>query len=145
MVHATPILVADEQAEARSMLEELRRILVRRGQLDLTAPSRAMQAQGTPTCRRTLQRWFSGATTPKTVTPVEHLARAAGIDRAYLAPDTREALAVADIIRSAAAWWRRAAEQLEAGDLEGAGTSAQLGRFGLEGMNERIGELAGGR
>jgi hypothetical protein len=49
-----------------------------------------------------------------------------------------EAERAADVIRSAAAWWRLAAERLEAGDLEQAADFAKLGRFGTEGMVERI-------
>lgn len=49
-----------------------------------------------------------------------------------------EATNLADIIRSSAAWWRRAADQLEAGDIDGATTSAKLATFGTEGMAGRI-------
>ena len=56
--------------------------------------------------------------------------------------DTTENETVASIIRSAAAWWRLAAEALEAGDLEQATAYARLGGFGAEGMVERIAVLA---
>ncbi|MEX2445777.1 MAG: hypothetical protein WD734_00435 [Dehalococcoidia bacterium] len=49
-----------------------------------------------------------------------------------------EAANVADIIRSAAAWWKLAAETLEAGDVDQALTYAKLGRFGTEDAVERI-------
>lgn len=55
---------------------------------------------------------------------------------------TDRAADVADLIRSSAAWWRRAAEQLEAGELDEALTSAKLGRFGTAGAVEAIEELA---
>ena len=52
-----------------------------------------------------------------------------------------EAAKLADVIRSAAAWWRLAADTLEAGDHDQAGTFAGLGEFGLEAMRDRIAEL----
>lgn len=45
---------------------------------------------------------------------------------------------LAELIRNAAAWWRRAAELIQAGDFDDAVTCAKLGEFGLEGMVERI-------
>ena len=50
-----------------------------------------MADNGTPVCRRQLIRWAHGQATPRTTTPVEHLARAAGVDLAYLIP-TRKAV-----------------------------------------------------
>lgn len=76
--------VLTERAEARFMLHELRRILARRGDLNLSELERRMAWQGTPVAYRTLLRWFVGDTTPATVTAVENVARAAGVDRAYL-------------------------------------------------------------
>lgn len=58
--------------------------------------------------------------------------------------ETTEAERVADVIRSAAAWWKLAAEQLEAGDLEKASGFAKLGRFGTRDAVERIDELTDG-
>ena len=66
------------------MLHELRRVLITRGELNLRDLERRMAWQGTPVSYRTLLRWFFGDTTPRTTTPVEHLARAAGVDLAYL-------------------------------------------------------------
>lgn len=51
-------------------------------------------------------------------------------------PDT--AVQVANVIRDAAVWWKLAAEQLEAGDHDQAAQFAKVGRFGVEGMVERI-------
>lgn len=56
---------------------------------------------------------------------------------------TIDPVIAADVLRSAAAWWRRAAEQLEAGDLAGAAISAKLAEFGTAGMAARIAEYAG--
>jgi hypothetical protein len=44
----------------------------------------------------------------------------------------------ADTIRSAAAWWKLAAERLETGKVDEAVTFAKLGQFGTERMVERI-------
>jgi hypothetical protein len=44
----------------------------------------------------------------------------------------------ADTIRSAAAWWKLAAERLESGNVDEAIAFAKLGRFGVDGMVERI-------
>jgi hypothetical protein len=45
---------------------------------------------------------------------------------------------LADIIRSAAAWWKLAAERLESGNVDEALAFAKLGRFGTEDAVERI-------
>lgn len=55
-----------------------------------------------------------------------------------------ETARAAETIRNSAAWWRRAADQLEAGDLDGATTSAKLATFGTETMVDRIVALASG-
>jgi hypothetical protein len=52
-----------------------------------------------------------------------------------------EAAHVAELIRDAAAWWRCAADQLDAGDLEQAHNYARLGQFGTEGAVEQIAAL----
>jgi hypothetical protein len=52
-----------------------------------------------------------------------------------------EAAHVAELIRSAAAWWRCAADRLDAGDLEQASNYARLGQFGTGDAVERIAAL----
>ena len=54
-----------------------------------------------------------------------------------------EADRVADLIGHGAAWWKRAAEALEAGDVVQAEQYALLGQLGTEGMHERIASMAG--
>lgn len=59
-----------------------------------------------------------------------------------MAGDLNTPEALADVLRSAAAWTKLAAERLEAGQLEDALNMAKLGAFGVEGMPERIAALA---
>lgn len=51
---------------------------------------------------------------------------------------TSEAATVADIIRSAAAWWRLAAAELERGNNSQAHLYATLGEAGTAGMVDRV-------
>lgn len=88
MKNATPVRChrtrAGDRAEARRMLDELVRHLTVTGRLNVR---RLAQMPGTPGYR-TLCRWLNDGRAPATVDAVERLAIAAGVDLAYLMPDT---------------------------------------------------------
>lgn len=73
-----------EQAEAREMIDGLVRVLRNTGRYNVSALWRRCVADGVTISQRQLIRWFHGQSTPYTTTPVELVARAAGVDRAYL-------------------------------------------------------------
>lgn len=50
---------------------------------------------------------------------------------------------LAELIRNATAWWRLAADELEAGRDERAAGYAYLGRFGLDGAGDRLEVVTG--
>lgn len=74
----------DEHLEAAALAAELARVLRRTGRYNLSALARRCEADGVRITRRQLVRWFHGQSAPYTTDPVELVARAAGVDRAYL-------------------------------------------------------------
>ncbi|MEX1164769.1 MAG: helix-turn-helix domain-containing protein [Nitriliruptor sp.] len=80
-VPATPAALVGERAEARVMLDEFRSHPATHRPAQPAGPGAACGRSG---ALRELIRWFHGHHTPRTVTPVELLARAAGGTGPYL-------------------------------------------------------------
>lgn len=78
-----------EHAEAAAMVARLREIITRSGTYQPTLCELSRRLAGTryAVTRRTLVRWMNGYAAPLTVDPVEALARAAGVDIAYLSEE----------------------------------------------------------